>query len=55
VTSTIRFVGVCKFSQHFYPLVASAADIWAETPGLNDILPGPQPEIIESTLLAKEK
>ena len=31
------------------------SEMYAETPGLNDISPGPQPETIENTLLAKEK
>ncbi len=30
-------------------------EMYAETPGLNNILPGPQPETMESTLLAKGK
>lgn len=31
------------------------SEMYAETPGLNDIFPGTQPETMESILLAKEK
>ena len=37
------------------PLAASAADMWDETPGLDNNVHGQKPQITESTLLAKEK
>ena len=45
----VRIEGEYRFANNFNP------EMYAETPGLNETLPRPQPETIDSTLLAKEK
>jgi hypothetical protein len=45
----VRIEGEYRFANTFNP------EMYAETPGLNETLPRPQPETIDSILLAKEK